>query len=196
MPARARRPAVVARLARTLGPATIPHSSIAANFDGQHGKASVATFATVRTSDSTAEHHCKPEGKANADSGVSFVTSEARQGAWRVPTVLPHGREESKLHVMATAAEAQSRLKAARHYAHHPRQKSRFLSARCHCAALLAAQLINRLNSRAASIAQLRHAGPNPSYKPSTNGVPRGPGRRYVVHFRHPGPRVTPLVPS
>ena len=37
---------------------------------------------------------------------------------------------------------------------------------------------------------------PNPSFKPSTNGVPRGPGRRYAVHFRHPGPRVTPLVPA
>ena len=35
---------------------------------------------------------------------------------------------------------------------------------------------------------------PNPSFKPSTNGVPRGPGWRYAVHFRHPGPRVTPLV--
>ena len=39
-------------------------------------------------------------------------------------------------------------------------------------------------------------AVPNPSFKPSPNGVPRGPGRRYAVHFRHPGPRVTPLVPS
>ena len=37
---------------------------------------------------------------------------------------------------------------------------------------------------------------PNPSFKPSTNGVPRGPGWRYPVHFRHPGPRATPLVPS
>jgi len=37
---------------------------------------------------------------------------------------------------------------------------------------------------------------PNPSFKPSPNGVPRGPGRRYAVHFRHPGPRVTPLVPA
>ena len=35
---------------------------------------------------------------------------------------------------------------------------------------------------------------PNPLFKPSTNGVPRGPGWRYAVHFRHPGPRVTPLV--
>ena len=37
---------------------------------------------------------------------------------------------------------------------------------------------------------------PNPSFKPSTNGVPRGPGWRYAVHFRHPGPRITPLVPA
>ena len=37
---------------------------------------------------------------------------------------------------------------------------------------------------------------PNPSFKPSTNGVSRGPGRRYAVHFRQPGPRATPLVPA
>ena len=37
---------------------------------------------------------------------------------------------------------------------------------------------------------------PNPSFKPSPNGVPRGPGWRYPVHFRHPGPRVTPPVPA
>ena len=37
---------------------------------------------------------------------------------------------------------------------------------------------------------------PNPSFKPSSNGVPRGPGWRYAVHFRHPGPRVTPLAPA
>ena len=37
---------------------------------------------------------------------------------------------------------------------------------------------------------------PNTSFKPSPNGVPRGPGWRYAVHFRHPGPRVTPLVPA
>jgi len=42
----------------------------------------------------------------------------------------------------------------------------------------------------------LRAALPNPSFKPSSNGVPRGPGWRYAVHFRHPGPRVTPLVPA
>jgi hypothetical protein len=30
----------------------------------------------------------------------------------------------------------------------------------------------------------------------STNGMPPGPGRRYVVHFRQPGPGVIPLVPA
>jgi len=37
---------------------------------------------------------------------------------------------------------------------------------------------------------------PNPSLKLSPNGGPRGPGRRYPVHSRQPGPRVPPLVPT
>ena len=41
-----------------------------------------------------------------------------------------------------------------------------------------------------------RGALPNPSFKPSPNGVPRGPGRWYAVHFRQPGPRVPPSVPA
>ena len=39
-------------------------------------------------------------------------------------------------------------------------------------------------------------ARPNPSVKLSPNGGPRGPGRRYAVHFRQPGPRIPPLVPA
>ena len=39
-------------------------------------------------------------------------------------------------------------------------------------------------------------ARPNPSVKLSPNGGPRGPGRRYAVHFLQPGPRVPPLVPA
>ena len=35
---------------------------------------------------------------------------------------------------------------------------------------------------------------PNPSVKPSPNGGPPGPGRRYAVHFRQPGPGVPPSV--
>ena len=174
----------------------MPHSSIAANFDGLHGNTSVATFATARTNDSTAEYHCKPKSEANTDSSERLVSAEARQGARQESAVVPHGRGESKLHGVATAARAQSRFKAARHQARHIGPQSRFLSARCRCAAWLAARLIKRLNSRAASVAPLRHAGPNPSFKPSTNGVPRGPGRRYAVHSRHPGPRVTPLAPA
>ena len=37
---------------------------------------------------------------------------------------------------------------------------------------------------------------PNPSLKRSANGRPPGPGRRYGVHFRHPGPGVLPSSPA
>jgi hypothetical protein len=37
---------------------------------------------------------------------------------------------------------------------------------------------------------------PNPSLKLSPNGGPHGPGRRYLVHSRQPGPRVPPSVPT
>ena len=37
---------------------------------------------------------------------------------------------------------------------------------------------------------------PNPSLKRSANGRPPGPGRRYGVHFRQPGPGVLPLSPA
>ena len=37
---------------------------------------------------------------------------------------------------------------------------------------------------------------PNPSLKLSPNGEPPGPGRRYAVHFRQPGPGVPPSVPT
>ena len=44
--------------------------------------------------------------------------------------------------------------------------------------------------------ARIKTALPNPSLKLSPNGGPRGPGRRYAVHFRQPGPRVPPSVPA
>ena len=36
---------------------------------------------------------------------------------------------------------------------------------------------------------------PNHSVKASPNGMPPGPGRRYAVHFRQPGPGVMPSAP-
>ena len=56
--------------------------------------------------------------------------------------------------------------------------------------------LVNRFMSVRAVLHVASAAVPNPSFKPSPNGMPRGPGRRYAVHFRQPGPRVTPLVPA
>ena len=37
---------------------------------------------------------------------------------------------------------------------------------------------------------------PNRSFKPSPNGGPPGPGRRYAVHYLRPGPGVPPSVPA
>ena len=37
---------------------------------------------------------------------------------------------------------------------------------------------------------------PNPSFKPSPNGGPPGPGHRYGVHCLWPGPGVPPSVPA
>ncbi|CAD5373040.1 conserved hypothetical protein [Rubrivivax sp. A210] len=37
---------------------------------------------------------------------------------------------------------------------------------------------------------------PNPSLKRSANGRPPGPGWRYAVHFRQPGPGVLPSSPA
>ena len=39
-------------------------------------------------------------------------------------------------------------------------------------------------------------ARPNLSFKRSANGRPPAPGRRYAVHFRHPGAGVLPLSPA
>jgi hypothetical protein len=41
-----------------------------------------------------------------------------------------------------------------------------------------------------------RRVRPNPSLKRSANGRPPGPGWRYAVHFRQPGPGVLPSSPA
>ena len=74
------------------------------------------------------------------------------------------------------------------HVAAHGRQRG----ARCFCGASLGTTGPWQARRRPASVAAL----PNTSLKLSTNGGPRGPGRRYVVHFRQPGPRVPPLAPA
>ena len=46
------------------------------------------------------------------------------------------------------------------------------------------------------SMAPVRAARPNPSFKRSANGRPPSPGRRYAVHFRQPGLGVLPSSPA
>jgi hypothetical protein len=56
--------------------------------------------------------------------------------------------------------------------------------------------LRGKLRNSATTLVALRAAGPNPSLKRSANGRPPGPGRRYTVHFRQPGPAALPLAPA
>ena len=56
--------------------------------------------------------------------------------------------------------------------------------------------LVNRFTAVRTVLPVADAAVPNPSLKLSPNGGPRGPGRRYAVHFRPPGPRVPPSVPA
>ena len=53
-----------------------------------------------------------------------------------------------------------------------------------------------RLNPSVPVRVGIEAALPNTSLKLSPNGGSRGPGRRYAVHFRQPGPRVPPSVPA
>ena len=48
----------------------------------------------------------------------------------------------------------------------------------------------------AVGVASVRCVLSNPSLKWSANGRPPGPGRRYPVHFRQPGPGVPPSSPT
>ena len=48
---------------------------------------------------------------------------------------------------------------------------------------------------KALGTAAVHQVRPNPSLEARPNGRPPGPGRRYAVHFRQPGPGVLPLVP-
>jgi hypothetical protein len=43
------------------------------------------------------------------------------------------------------------------------------------------------------SVRQPTTLRPNQSVKRTRSGMPPGPGWRYAVHFRHPGPGVIPL---
>ena len=80
-----------------------------------------------------------------------------------------------------------------------PRERGPILTGACHHPMPPAWLARERAKVAPAALRLHRHhrgALPNPSFKPSPNGVPRGPGRRYAVHFRQPCPRVTPSVPT
>ncbi len=54
-----------------------------------------------------------------------------------------------------------------------------------------AARTISRMQMH--SVRQQTTLRPNQSVKRTRSGMPPGPGWRYAVHFRHPGPGIIPL---
>ena len=175
-PARAWRPAVVARLARTLGSAlhAMPHSS---KVSACRRELKSTSAAQPRTHEHRGRRCTAPQ---TVESGTKFVSrlnvgnanlqrqrvqrlALKRHKDWSTPcsTAAPSyvgGR---------TAALSPTSLKKA-----GPRQPGG-----------------QRQGSAGAAL-------PNPSLKLSPNGRPRGPGLRYPSHLRSPGPSVLPSVPT
>ena len=153
---------------------------------------------TTRQSPRAARDHAAPEGTANSKSGTGFARAIASRYRTDSAAVVGRGRDEERgacVHLNAETAgtsqvlarapgleEKQKTLRAMVLYRHA-------LRGRAACRASTGGREV---------FAHVHHrkAGPNTSLKLSTNGGPRGPGGRYVVHFRQPGPRVPPSVPA
>ena len=83
------------------------------------------------------------------------------------------------------------------HVSASPRERGTSVTATCHLHRPPTWLARERAKVAPAALRLHRHhrsALPNPSFKPSPNGVPRGPGRRYAIHFLQLSPRATPSV--
>ena len=175
-PARAWRPAVVARLARTLGSAlhAMPHSSKVSACRRELNTSSAAEpriakdLAQRRASLASAESALKLGTRCNV--GSENLQAQRAQS----PAVKKHKDWSPPC---STAAPS---CVGGRTVALSPTNPNKTSPRQ------LGGQ---RQGSTGAAL-------PNPSLKLSPNGGPRGPGRRYPVHSRQPGPRVPPLVPT
>ena len=178
-PARARRPAVVARLARTLGHAEMPTQ--------QPPRASAPLGAHVIGP--LTVPWPRPPRLSRASRGLnnqSVVGASRRLNS----QVLEGTSRRLKSQSVAVAAAASQlalwRSVSPANVMAAPTRRSRpWFSA-------VVASLKFSLGLHRGS----PPAWPNPSLKRSANGRPPGPGRRYVVHCRPPGPGVLPLSPA
>ncbi len=152
----------------------------------------------AQQSPQAARDRAAPEGTAKSKSGTGSARAIAARHRTDSPAVMGRGREEERgARVTLNAATAGTSQALARAPGLEERKKTvRAIVLHRHA---LRERTVLRTRSggrEAVAYGHYRKAGPNPSVKPSPNGGPRGPGRRYVVHSRQPGPRVPPSVPA
>jgi hypothetical protein len=186
------------RSARTLGHAEMRRASTASNPSfSTRGPVEISPAAT-RKSEGAAEGHAEPEGTANTHSGTGFARAKTRQTLRPLQHSAAHGRDEE--HVAPCRQHrvlpATARTTPPSFTARGARKTRRFLSSQAAVATWPAPWRHVPSNSAPSQFRASAPAWPNPSLKRSANGMPPGPGRRYTVHFRLPGPGGTPSAPA
>ena len=189
-PARAWRPTVVARLARTLGLTKTPDRGVQrtvlaglAVWRSMPGCISQNQDSRVRPLRPAVQDeggHRPPSSSRNERASVqawSAVEPSATQAPkWRLAAYERCGKYSLKaLLASAFGPNSPRRAYIPEHLSPQPRQQRPGWQAR---------------HSR-----RRRQVRPNPSLKGSANGMPPGPVRRYCVHFRKPGPGAMPSSP-
>jgi hypothetical protein len=199
-PARAWRPAVVARLARTLGVVILPISFLVAS------SPTSVTLALGHGSDRSLKgrtrHKPVHSRKARTDQLFGHVTAMIGRELMNISR-----REQERASLCGNTAEHIEEIRGlcrrrvnrggaltptTRRLKDNDDQQSQQFTA-------------SRIFQRVRPVAAVLQSGqrstgtqttPNPSLKPSPNGGPPGPGNRYGVHFLSPGPGVPPLGPA
>jgi len=144
--------------------------------------------AATRRSGQTAEDNAAPEGPANTNTGTGFARAKICQPPRRPRSSVALGRDEERpCHAYKVAVLASSR-----------RTKPKTISLFSNSRGSMVSTPWRLVSKSAASFrcGAAARAWPNPSLNRSANGMSPGPGRRYAVHFRQPGPGAIPSSPG
>ena len=178
-PARAWRPAVVARLARTLGNAGMHRASTASSPSFSTRRPARFSLVAARKSDGTPADLAEPEGPANTNSGTGFARAKAVDGQRHQQAAVAHGREEehspSRRHHRADSTLA--RMQSPGSQPRGARNTTRLFASRAAVATCPAPCLHVPWNSPPSQCRAPPPALPNPSLNLRANGMP--PGLRY-----------------
>ena len=170
-------------------------SNIVASFSSRRKNrarsCTVAAPECTRARPARAEHG----GPAGTSCSSGLVAAAGRLGLQLRSATTAHEREgKNSVATLATArlaATEENAPRSSRHRSTPPKD-------RCPLPAVAVGSPARRVTSLKAEVSKtvLTYAtAPNPSVKARPNGKPPGPGRRYAVHFRRPGPGVLPSVP-